>query len=144
MNKQQQMQDILKETVEYYREDPANRRCLTDDGECMYTWGKTHCAVGRYLKPENQREDWNLNNDSVNELCERSDEGYNIDWALRDEVQGLDSDFWPSLQDMHDTTSYWEEWNRDEDGLREYGLTDRGKEAYVELQDKIAEGRYDG
>ena len=50
MNKQQQMQDILKETVDYYREDPANRRCLTDDGECMYTWGDNHCAVGRYLK----------------------------------------------------------------------------------------------
>ena len=144
MNKQQQMQDILKETVEYYREDPANRRCLTDDGNCMYTWGKTHCAVGRYLKPEHQREDWNLNNDSVNELRERSDEGYSIDWALRDEVQGLDADFWTLLQEIHDTTSYWEEWSRDEDGLRKYGFTDRGKEAYVELQDKIADGDYDG
>ena len=38
MNKQQQMQDILKDTVDYYREDPSGRRCVTDDGDCMYTW----------------------------------------------------------------------------------------------------------
>ena len=144
MNKQQQMQDILKETVEYYREDPAGRRCVTDDGECMYTWGNNHCAIGRYLREEYKTETWDCNNESVNELRERSDEGYSIDWALRDEVQGLDADFWTLLQEIHDTTSYWEEWSRDEDGLRKYGFTDRGKEAYVELQDKIAYGDYDG
>jgi len=143
MNKQQQMQDILKETVTYYREDPSGRRCMTDDGNCMYTWGDNHCAVGRYLKPEHQREDWDLNNDSVNELCETSDDGYNIDWALRDEVKGLDADFWTSLQDIHDTSGYWEEWSRDEDGIRKYGLTDRGKERYVGFQDRIARGGYD-
>ena len=144
MNIKNKMIKVVKETADWYAEDPDNRRSIDADGQCMYTWGDSHCAVGRYLKEEYQEENWDNNSDSVNELCERSDEGYNIDWALRDEVQGLDSDFWTSLQDMHDTTSYWEEWNRDEDGLREYGLTDRGKEAYVELQDKIAEGRYDG
>ena len=144
MSKQQQMQDILKETVEYYRKDPAGRRCLTDDGNCMYTWGDNHCAVGRYLKPEYQREGWIENEMSVNELCEGSDEGWNADWCLREEVHGLDAAFWSALQDIHDIAGHWEEWSRDEDGARKYGFTDRGKEAYVELQDKIAEGRYDG
>ena len=144
MNRQQQMQDILKDTVDYYNEDPANRRCITDDGECMYTWGDNHCAVGRYLKEEHQDETWACNNESVNELCESSDEGYNIDWVLRDDVHGLDAHFWAALQDMHDTAGHWEEWSRENDGARKYGLTDRGKEAYVELQDKIAKGIYDG
>ena len=143
MNKKQQMQDILKETVEYYAKDPVNRRSICEGGDCMYTWGENHCAVGRYLKPEYQREDWDSNNDSVNELCEDSNEGWNIDWCLRDEAQGLDANFWSVLQNMHDTVGYWEEWDRDIDGLRSYGLTDRGKEEYVAIQDKIAEGRYD-
>jgi len=143
MNKQQQMQDILKETVEYYREDPAGRRCVTDDGECMYTWGNNHCAIGRYLREEYKTETWDCNNESVNELCEHNPDAFSVDWVLRDGVHGIDPDFWASLQDIHDTTSYWEEWNRNVDGVRKYGFTDRGKEAYVELQDKIAEGRYD-
>ena len=29
------------------------------------------------------------------------------------------------------------------DGKRKYGLTDAGKEAYVQFQDKIAGGEYD-
>ena len=36
MNRQQQMQDILKETVEYYAKDPANRRSIDKDGNCNY------------------------------------------------------------------------------------------------------------
>ena len=55
----------------------------------------------------------------------------------------IDEHFWAALQDMHDTAGHWEEWSRENDGARKYGLTDRGKEAYVGLQDKIAEGRYD-
>ena len=136
------MQDILKETVEYYRKDPANRRCLTDDGECMYTWGDNHCAVGRYLKEENQTETWHCNNESVNELCEHNPDDYSVDWVLREEVHGIDPEFWRCLQDIHDTGGYWHEWSNKDDA-RKYGLTDRGKKAYVELQDKIAEGRYD-
>ena len=28
MNKKQQMQDILKDTIDYYNEDPLKRRCV--------------------------------------------------------------------------------------------------------------------
>ena len=144
MNKQQQMQGILKDTVDYYREDPANRRSVTDDGDCMYTWGKKHCAIGRYMRDEYQDETWENNNMSVNELSSFADDGEcNIDWCVVEKAQGLDLNFWIDLQDMHDTMGYWEEWNRDVDGLREYKLTDRGKERYVALQDRITEGRYD-
>ena len=145
MNKQQQMQDLLKDTVDYYSEDPSGRRCMTDDGDCMYTWGNTHCAVGRFMRTEYQDETWESNNESVNQLSENTDDGeWNIDWCLVDKVQGLDTSFWIRLQDMHDTMSYWEEWDLHVDGKRKYGLTDKGKEAYVQFQDRIAEGEYNG
>ena len=145
MSKQQQMQDILKDTVDYYNEDPANRRCITDDGDCMYTWGKNHCAVGRFLKDEyKDDENWSYkNNMGVLELGETSD-SMCIDEYLVKSVHGLDANFWVRLQDMHDIVGYWEEFHEHIDGRRKYGLTDRGKEEYVHFQDKIAEGVYDG
>ena len=138
------MQDILKDTVDYYRVDPVNRRCLDGDGNCMYTWGDNHCAVGRYLKPEYQREDWESNNESVNELCEDSSDGWNIDWCLRDEAHGLDADFWRSLQDFHDSHSCWitkEDYNKDDEPI---GLSRIGKENYRTIERKINMGNYNG
>ena len=142
MNKQQQMQDILKDTIDYYREDPVNRRSVDKDGNCKYTWGNTHCAIGRYLKEEYQRENWTENDMSVNELSSYSDR-MSIDYFLVEKVHGLDLDFWTRLQDMHDRISYWEKWHEHRDGVGKYGLTDRGKTEYVKFQDKIAEGVYD-
>ena len=75
MSKQQQMKDILKETIEYYAKDPDNRRGIDEDGNCHYTWGDTHCAIGRYVKEEYQRENWIENDMSVNELCQNTDDG---------------------------------------------------------------------
>ena len=141
MNKQQQMLEILKDTRDYYAADPDNRRSIDKDGQCQYTWGDTHCAVGRYLKPEYQVENWENNNESVNELCDDSPEGWDIDWVLRDEVHGLDADFWRDLQDFHDSRHNWITTKPSE---REDGLSDTGKGHYVGMQDRIAEGKYDG
>ena len=128
---QQKMQEILKDTVDYYRVDPLNRRSLDDDGNCMYTWGDKHCAVGRYLKPEYQKENWPDNGMSAYELAEYSDD-YSIDQFLVDKAHGLDVTFWRDLQDIHDTPGYWLDLPSE--------LTDRGKEIYVSMQDKIARG----
>ena len=148
MNNKDRMKQILKDTRDHYAADPDSRRSVTDDGDCMYTWGKKHCAVGRYLKKEHQDETWESNNESVNQLCENDPtEGagsWSLDWCLVDKAQGLDPNFWMNLQDLHDSGSNWEEWDIHVDGKRKYGLTDRGKDAYVRLQDKIADGRYDG
>ena len=140
MNKQKQMLEILKDTRDYYAADPDNNRSISEDGSCMYTWGNTHCAVGRYLKEEYQTENWENNDESVNELCSDSPEDWNIDWALRDEVHGLDADFWKDLQDFHDSRHNWIITRLSE---REIGLSDTGKGHYVGMQDKIAEGKYD-
>ena len=145
MSKQQQMQDILKDTVDYYNVDPANRRCVTKDGDCMYSWGKNHCAIGRFLKDDYKNdESWSAkNNMGVLEL-ESYAASECIDEYLIDSVHGLDANFWVRLQDIHDMVGYWEEWDVDVDGNRKYGLTDRGKEEYVQFQDSIAKGVYDG
>ena len=138
MSKHKLMLDILKDTRDYYAEDPDNRRSISEDGECLYTWGDSHCAVGRYLKEEYQVENWKNNNESVNELCDASPETWDIDWALREEAQGLNPDFWRDLQDFHDGGSHW---------LCEtkspIKLSDRGKQYYVGVEDKIVGGRYD-
>ena len=141
--KKYKMKQILKDTRDHYAADPDNRRSIDEDGNCNYTWGKQHCAVGRYLKPEYQREDWIDNNMSVNELCEGSDEGWNIDWCLRDDVKGLDADFWRNLQDFHDSHSCWiteEDYNIDDEPI---GLSRIGKENYRTIEKKINMGGYD-
>ena len=143
MNKQQQMKDILKDTIDYYAEDPDNRRSIDKDGNCNYTWGDTHCAIGRYLKPEYQREDWVDNNMSVNELTAYTDDRSSIDWCLRDDVQGLDVNFWKNIQDFHDTHSCWitkNDYNKDDEPI---GLSRIGKDNYRIIEKKINMGDYD-
>ena len=144
MNNKDRMKQILKDTRDHYAADPANRRSIDEDGNCNYTWGKQHCAVGRYLKTEYQREDWVDNNMSVSELCQNADDGeWNIDWALRDEVHGLDPNFWKNLQDFHDSHSCWiteEDYNKDEEPI---GLSRIGKDNYRVIERKINIGDYD-
>ena len=134
MNKHKLMLDILKDTRDYYDADPDNRRSISEDGECKYTWGKTHCAVGRYLKEEYQEENWDNNSDSVNELCDET-EAWDIDWAVREEVQGLEPDFWKDSQDFHDCRHNWickdtwfpERYSSDCKTELPVGLSDNGK-----------------
>ena len=142
MNKKQQMKDILKETIEFYAEDPDNRRGIDEDGNCHYTWGNTHCAIGRYVKEEYQREDWEENDMSINELCDQSDD-YDIDWCLREDVHGLDTNFWKNLQDFHDSHSCWiteDDYNIDDEPI---GLSKVGKDNYRTIENKIDAGGYD-
>ena len=143
MNNQERMKQILKDTRDHYAADPDNRRSIDEDGNCNYTWGERHCAIGRYLKPEYQREDWIDNNMSVHELMEGSDDGCNIDWCLRDDVKGLDADFWRNLQDFHDSHHCWiteEDYNIDDEPI---GLSRIGKENYRTIEKKINMGGYD-
>ena len=144
MNKQQQMKQILKETIDYYAKDPDNRRSVDKRGNCRYTLGDKHCAIGRYLKEEYQREDWIENVMSVNELCESSDAGWNIDWCLREDVQGLDADFWSSLQGFHDSQSCWvtEECCEHVIDDESIGLSRIGKDKYRTIEKKINMGGY--
>ena len=143
-DKQNKMIKITKDTKDWYAEDPKGRRSLDKDGNCLFTWGKNHCAVGRYLKSEYQIENWRDNNESVNELCNDSPGiGYNIDWCLREEVQGLDADFWTNLQEFHDTRHYWNTETENWDNQTDKGLSFHGKDKYNEILNNITDGKYD-
>ena len=66
MDKRQQMQDILKDTVDYYREDPQGRRAVDDSGDCLYTTENgNHCAIGRYMRSEFLDVEWKENNINI-------------------------------------------------------------------------------
>ena len=137
MNKQQQMQDILKETIDFYSEDPEGRRAVDNNGDCEYTTDDgRHCAIGRYMRPEFQDVEWKENHGvGVNGLSSY------VDYYLKHEVRGLDMQFWRDLQDMHDVVGHWYRGSLFTEPAK--GLTDRGKEKYVYMQDKIARGEYD-
>ena len=144
MNIKDKMFKILKDTRDWYAEDPKGRRSLDKDGNCLFTWGKNHCAVGRYMQETFQQEDWVQNNESVNELCNDSPGiGYNIDWCLREEVQGLDPDFWTHLQEFHDTRHYWNTETESWDNETDKGLSFHGKDKYNDILSRITDGKYD-
>ena len=144
MNIKDKMFKILKDTRDWYAEDPKGRRSLDKDGNCLFTWGKNHCAVGRYMQETFQQEDWVQNNESVNELCKDSPGiGYNIDWCLREEVQGLDPDFWTHLQEFHDTRHYWNTKTESWDNETDKGLSFHGKDKYNDILSRITDGKYD-
>ena len=137
MNKKQQRQEILKDTVDYYREDPQGRRAVDKNGDCQYTTeAGRHCAIGRYMRPEFLDFEWKENQGGgVNGLSS------NVDYYLEHEVRGLDMDFWRDLQDIHDSYINWEMRGAES---TEYVFTNHGKTRYVDMQDKIARGEYDG
>ena len=79
---------------------------------------------------------------SVFELMENSEDGLSIDWCLRDDVQGLDANFWRNMQDFHDAHSCWiteEDYNKDEEPI---GLSRIGKDNYRTIERKINMGDY--
>ena len=128
MDKQQQMQDILEDTIEYYSDDPCETRAAYD-GECVYTDSDgRHCAVGRYMRPEFQTTGFYANSgQSVHSLAA------DVDSYLVDNVLGLPVDFWQSLQELHDNDSNW---NYDT------GLSVHGKHMYNSLKNNIDAGGY--
>ena len=127
--RKQQMQGILKDTIDYYREDPVQFRAVSDSGECVYTTDQGHhCAVGRYFRPEFQTTEFEQNADTSICMLDRE-----LDYYLVSGMIGLGNDFWAKLQDIHDGCMNWDK----------EGLTDTGKDRYVGFQDRIASGEYD-
>ena len=127
MNKQQQMQDILEDTIEYYSESP---RAMDLSGSCQYTDDNgNHCAVGRYMRPEFQTTEFYCNNGtSVISLAA------DVDTYLESSVLGLTEKFWSALQDIHDSCNNWGEYDE--------GLTAVGRTRCDSMKKKIEAGEY--
>jgi len=128
MDKQQQMQDILEDTIEYYSDDPTETRA-SYDGDCVYTDSDgRHCAVGRYMREEFQTTEFYANQgQSVKSLAA------DIDTYLDSKVIGLAENFWQSLQELHDNDTNWND---------DAGLSEHGKNMYNSLKNKIDAGGY--
>ena len=122
------MQDILKDTIEYYSDFP---RAMDKSGSCQYTdEDGNHCAVGRYMRPEFQTTEFYANNGvSVGSLAA------DVDTYLDSKVIGLVEKFWGDLQDIHDSDNNWGEYDE--------GLTECGKTRCGSIRDRIEAGGYD-
>ena len=118
--------EVLKETIQYYSQDPQGRRCVNGKGGCYYspkTVGKEAtsegCAVGRLLPPELQEKldrDYSGAGVSYDELFK----------TLPQEIQDLGQTFLLKLQMLHDLE---ENWNSE-------GLTETGEE-YVKQIERV-------
>ena len=127
--RKQKMQEILKDTVDYYREDPEQLRAIANNGECVYTTDEGHhCAVGRYFRSEFQTTEFDQNADTSISSLDRE-----LDYYLVSKVCGLGNEFWAKLQDIHDGCMNWDE----------EGLSEIGRDRYVGFQDRIIDGIYD-
>jgi len=121
------MQDILDDTIEYYNESP---RAMDKSGSCQYTDEVgNHCAIGRYMREEFQTVNFYANDGvSVGSLAA------DLDTYLKSNVLGLTEKFWSALQDVHDSSNNWGEYDE--------GLTAVGKARRDSMKDKINAGEY--
>ena len=128
MSKQQQMKDILEDTIEYYSESP---RAMDLSGSCQYTDDNgNHCAVGRYMREEFQTTEFYANcGVSVGSLAA------DVDTYLKSNVLGLTEKFWSALQDVHDSSNNWGEYDE--------GLTAVGEVRCNSMKSRIEAGGYD-
>lgn len=92
-------QEIIEETVEYYKNNPfgydLNRDGISEGGCVYYGPNKQMCAVGRCLiDPTNT----NIIFGSVTSIGRNN----NLDDLLKEQYRGHDLSFWQELQSFHD------------------------------------------
>ena len=116
-------QRLLKETKEYYEEDPIGRRGLDDKGKCEYsTISGKKCALGRTMTEETLQ---NIPADGGSYSVIIEDIPESIE--LLESYEGLKFVV-PFLDDFHDDSVNWDL----------LGLTTTGKTTYKALMEKYA------
>lgn len=99
MKTKEEKLQLLKETVEWYSEDPKGRRCIVN-GVFKYGGVSEGCAVGRLMTPEERKL---LDDNDVKGLVTIEDF-----LKLPTQVQEWGKTFLRGLQTLHDTTGYWD------------------------------------
>lgn len=114
---------ILKETKDYYSEDPK-RRAATKT-RCKYaTNDGRYCAVGRcFILPELIEEALDGKAINICSLISMNMGEDNFQENLHPQYRGHGSAFWLDLQGFHDDNDYWSS----------IGLTEAGEEEYERL-----------
>lgn len=123
------MQNIIKETVKYYKINPRGKY----DFGCVYL-GKDgrKCAVGRCLLPEILQKTFEKSiTGAVDELV---DSLGHLDTLLIKKYRGKAEKFWIDLQDFHDDNCNWIE-----NDLGGNNLTELGEQEYKKLLNEFTE-----
>jgi hypothetical protein len=132
---QNEMLEVLEDTVEYYSEDVSRRGVARSNGDfenCVFlTQDGKKCAVGRYLNKKDLEKisySGNLDGGIINfyneyDKCELSTRI----------VKRLPKNFWKDLQNLHDKRSNWR---------NPSGLSVVGKSHVESMKNKIIEGIY--
>ncbi len=103
--------DVINETVDYYSEDPVERRSVDEtDSSCKYNGpGGRQCAFARCANPIDEK----YEGDDVSMIFHFEP---NI---LKDEYKHLENpDFWLDIQTLHDCLVYWNDEGLSEDGRK--------------------------
>jgi hypothetical protein len=119
---------IISEFEKTYVKDPSRRtaRSFCSAYTLIDKNGDTsHCAIGRYLKPELQSMEWKYNGDGISYIM-RVEELDNIDSILKEEYHNIPMQFWTDMQSLHDNNSFW----------TAAGLNDRGQELLDHMKEK--------
>lgn len=99
-------QEIIRETVEFYKNNPRSIRGL----RCVYVgYNREMCAFARVCK--NPTEEWDGINDGsiysdIIDISRNFGDG-NVDNLVKDEYKGHDMDFWTDIQLLYDVPRYW-------------------------------------
>jgi hypothetical protein len=116
--------EIINETVEYYSQDPENRRSVNSSGSCFYFNNSKKCAIGRcMLNPQEQEEKGDVFDLISIDILEFAEEEVDtisnraiLDSLLKEEYRGHEILFWDGLQKLHDFGYNWSK-----EGLTEIG-----------------------
>lgn len=120
-----------------YVKDPSLRSIVPDTYKCFYKLGENNCAVGKCMKPEKYREEFEkvgvVTNFTGKSEVETGDiQGPLLDTLLKDEYKGHTLEFWRELQCLHDSPRYW----KSVEQLGNYQFTNEGISELARLKEK--------
>ena len=109
-------EEIIRETVDFYGQDPTARRSMDGDG-CLFQHNDgRRCSVGRCMTKDGIKKV--LSENANGDGCELEEP---LDKYLKKRYRGKPLEFWDNLQNLHDMPDNWDA----------QGLTDKGR-AFLE------------
>ena len=96
-------EEIIKETVAFYSQDPTARRSMDGD-ECLFQHNDgRRCSVGRCMTQNGIKKV--LSENANGDGCELEEP---LDYYLKKRYHGKPLEFWDNLQNLHDMPANWD------------------------------------